>query len=215
MKKVMMGLIIMLISFVSLDAKANSNENHVGFYLYGMAGFMNLNNDTNQRVDPPLEFGNSVEFAFGFTMGYNVTDAIAPELQFSYSTTTDDTPSGEAREHALSIRANLKYSFLTNAGFNATRSLKIYPYIKGGGVAHGLYINASNDLDKVGSWGYGFTAGGGVEFNYKKLYFGLDISNDFLYLQEETEEIAGQEIDIIEGGFDYQISMMFGVGVHF
>lgn len=212
-------VLAILMSFFILSPKAHAggaDDNHVGFFFYGSLGFLNLANDTNLRTTPPTEFGSDVELSYGFGFGYNFTDEIAIEIQTVYATATDVVPNGEtAREHAVSIRAEGKYSFLTNSNFNTSRKLKLYPYLKAGGVAHGLYINASNTVDKVGSWGYGFTFGGGVELNYGILFAALDLNNDFLYLQEETSEIGGIDVVITDGGFDYQISGMLALGVHF
>lgn len=208
-------LIALFFSLVSSSAIASSTDNHTGFYFYGMAGFMQATHDENQRVTPSQEFASSLVPAFGLTMGYNITDWIAPELQISYGTATGDTPSGEGREHLLTVRLNAKYSFLTNAEFNKDGGLKFYPYAKVGGLMHGLFVNAPDDVDKVGAYGGGFGAGGGVEFNYGLLYFGVDVSNDFVFLQEETEEIAGNEVTILNGGFKYQASVMGTVGIHF
>ncbi|OGQ07694.1 MAG: hypothetical protein A3G32_00675 [Deltaproteobacteria bacterium RIFCSPLOWO2_12_FULL_40_28] len=194
---------------------ATDLENHKGSYIYSMVGFMDLSHDTNDRTG--TEFGNDIELGYGFTYGHNITDWIAPELQFSYSTKTGNTPSGTGREHALTVRLNGKYSFLTTqySDFNKDRSWKIYPYAKAGGLAHALFVNAPNDDDKVGAWGYGFGLGGGLEVDYKALYLGLDLSNDLVFLQEYKKVIAGVDTTILSGGFDYQISVMAAVGVHF
>lgn len=202
--------------FATTTQAFDVNNNHTGSYLYIMGGIQDVSNDTNVRVTPNQEFGNDIEPSMGLTYGYNITNWIAPELQFSYVTATGSTPGGSAREHALTIRLNGKYSFLTNSSFNANRKIKIYPYAKAGGLAHAVYVNAPVTDDKVGAWGYGFDLGGGVEFNWKALYLGLDISNDFVFLKEYTRNITGVgETVILNGGFDYQIGAVAAVGVHF
>lgn len=189
------------------------NENHTGSYIYGMFGFIRSANDTNARTG--TVFANSIEMNYGITYGHNVTDWIAPEIQFAYFTKQGNTPSGAGREHALQVRLNAKYSFLTNAAFNQERAWKIYPYAKAGGVAHGLFVNAPNNDDKVGAYGGGFGIGGGLEVNYKALYLGIDISNDFLFLKETRRVIDGVNEIITAGGFEYMPSVQAAVGVHF
>lgn len=204
--------LLMLVLICTSNVQAYSTDNHTGSYIYAMGGFMNLDNDTN--VQSGLPFGSSIAPAFGLTYGHNITDWIAPEIQFNYSTSTDLTASGAGREHALTIRLNAKYSFLTKSEFNK-EGWKFFPYAKLGGVMHGLFVNAPADVDKAGSFGGGVGLGGGLEVNYGILYLGLDISNDLLFLQDVFKTIGGVRTQIIEGGFDYQISVMGAVGVHF
>ena len=177
-----------------------------------MGGMMLLDHDTN--VDNGIPFGNDIEPGFGLGLGYNITNWIAPELQIAYSTSTGQTSGGQGREHALNIRLNAKVSFLTSQA-EKDKNVKIYPYVKVGGVAHGLFVNAPVDDDKVGAFGGGVTLGGGVELNYRALFIALDFANDLLFLQEEREDVAGVDTLIIRGGFDYQLSLMGAVGVHF
>lgn len=205
-------LAVLLIAFsFSSNSYAVNYDNHKGFYIYAMGGFMDSSHDTNVRTG--LKFGSSIVPGFGLTAGYNVTDWIAPELQIAYGTSTGQTPSGSSREHLLTIRLNAKYSFLTSK--YEGKVWKLLPYVKAGGVAHALYVNAPNSNDKVGAYGFGFGVGGGLEVNYKVLYFGIDISNDFLFMQAENNNIAGVSTQITKGGFDYQISVMGAIGVHF
>lgn len=195
----------------SQTAEAIDYSNHKGFYIYGMGGFMDASHDTNVRTNQ--SFGSAVIPGFGLTSGYNFTDWIAAELQIAYGTATGTTPSGNGREHLLNIRLNAKYSFLTKKYAGA--DWKILPYVKAGGVAHGLFVNAPNTNDKVGAFGGGVGLGGGLEVNYKALYLGLDLSNDLIFLSEQRRTIAGVDTLITAGGFDYQISLMAAVGVHF
>ncbi|HBF11959.1 MAG TPA: hypothetical protein DDW49_00995 [Deltaproteobacteria bacterium] len=212
MKKFFLFVLMALV--FSSSTYAFDTENHRGFYFYGMGGFMSAAHDTNVRTDQ--EFGNDIELAYGTTFGWNIINWLAPELQFSYATTTaEDSSNNTAREHILTIRLNAKVSFLTGADFNKNHTWKIYPYAKVGGVAHALFVNASNDDDKVGAWGGGVGVGGGLEVLYKVLYLGIDISNDLVFLQEEKNEIAGVNTKIIDGGLSDQISVMGAVGVHF
>lgn len=206
------SLFIFLFS-VSFVHAFDVNNNHTGSYIYAMGGIQRVSQDTNARTG--LTFGNGIEAGMGLTYGYNITDWIAPELQFSYVTATGTTPSGSAREHVLTVRLNAKYSFLTGAGFNQDRTVKIYPYVKAGGLVHGLYVNAPNANDKIGAWGGGFGVGGGLEVNIKALYLGLDVSNDFVFLRDQFKTIAGTRTQILNGGFSYQYAVMGAVGVHF
>ena len=206
-------LFLLVLSLVASRAEASSTDNHTGSYLYGMGGFMKVTDDTNARTG--LKFGGAIAPAFGLTYGHNITDWLAPEIQFSYATASGDTPGGPAREHALTVRINAKYSFLTKKDFNQD-GWKFFPYAKAGGLAHALYVNAPVVDDKVGAYGGGFDFGGGLEINKGVLYLGLDINNDLVFLQGITKTIAGVPgVKILDGGFDYQISLMGCVGVHF
>lgn len=193
-------------------AQAFSTDNHTGSYLYGMGGFMMVRDDTNARTN--LKFGGAIVPAFGLTYGHNITDWIAPEIQFVYGTATGNTPGGRAREHVLTIRINAKYSFLTKTQASK-EGWKFLPYAKAGGLIHALYVNAPVGDDKVGAYGGGFGFGGGLEVNWKALYLGLDLSNDLVFLQGVTKTIGGVPTRVLNGGFDYQFSVMAGVGVHF
>jgi len=174
------ALAFMAVLFVCVQSWAfDVNDNHTGSYVYGMGGFVTLSHDTNDRTG--LKFGSDIEAGYGFTYGHNITDWIAPELQFSYSTSTGATPSGQGREHALTTRLNAKVSFLTRSDWNKNRTWKFYPYAKAGGLAHALFVNAPNDDDKMGAWGGGIGIGGGLEVLYKALYLGLDLSNDMVF----------------------------------
>ena len=205
---------VLFMGTLAFQAQAfDVNENHTGIYVYGMGGMQTATDDTNDRTG--TKFGNSVEPGFGLTVGGNITDWIASEMQFSYVTATGNTPSGQGREHLLTVRLNAKYSFLTNASMNKDAGWKIYPYAKMGGLAHGLYVNAPVVDDKVGAWGAGFGIGGGLEADYKALYLGLDLSNDFVFLQGQNRTIGGVDTEILSGGFAYQFAAMAAVGVHF
>lgn len=197
---------------IAPSVHAYSTDNHTGSYIYVMGGLMNPAHDTNIRTN--LKFGSNFAPGFGLTYGHNITDWIAPEIQFAYSTSRGNTPGGRAREHMLNIRLNAKYSFLTSQAMNQS-GWKILPYAKAGGVVHALFVNAPVDDDKVGAYGGGFGLGAGLEVNYGVLYLGLDISNDLLFLQATHKTIAGVRTKIINGGFDYQLSVMGAVGVHF
>ncbi len=190
-----------------------STDNHTGSYLYAMGGFSTVTHDTNARTN--LKFGGAIIPSFGLTYGYNITDWIAPEIQFSYATGTGNTPSGRSREHVLNVRINAKYSFLTNQAMNQSGNWRYYPYVKAGGVVHGLFVNAQNDNDKIGAYGGGVGLGGGLEINYKALYLGLDISNDLLFLQGQTKTIGGVQTTILDGGFAYMFTFAGAIGVHF
>lgn len=211
------GFMLALLGMLfAIPAHAFSFDNHTGSYLYAMGGFMTLTDDANQRTVPPTKFGGTIVPAFGLTYGHNITDWIAPEIQFVYATASGLTPGGAAREHALTIRINAKYSFLTNWERNKNKEAwKLFPYVKAGGLVHALYVNAPVATDKVGAYGGGAGFGGGLEVNWKALYLGLDISNDLVFLQSVTKTVAGTPTQIIAGGFNYQFSLMGAVGVHF
>ncbi len=211
-RALLQGIVVLLFCLtLSMPAvsQAGFTDNHTGSYFYLMGGFMNLDNDTNIRAN--TAFGGSIDPAFGFTYGHNITDWIAPELQFSYSTSTGNTPSGTGREHALTARLNAKYSFLTGSQA-AKAGWKIMPYAKAGGIAHALFVNAPTSTDSIGAWGYGFGVGGGLEVNRGILYLGVDVSNDFIFLQDDTDSSG---VPILDGGLDYQISVMGCAGIHF
>ena len=212
-RSLLVTLTVISLMGLTLHAEAFSTDNHKGSYLYAMGGFMKVTDDTNARTG--LKFGGSIAPAFGLTYGHNITDWLAPEIQFSYATASGATPGGSAREHALTVRINAKYSFLTKKDFNQD-GWKFFPYAKAGGLGHALYVNAPVVDDKVGAYGGGFDFGGGLEINKGVLYLGLDINNDLVFLQGITKTIAGVPgVKILDGGFDYQISLMGCVGVHF
>lgn len=212
-KILLLSVMLMMIPAAFQAHAFDVNENHTGIYVYGMGGIQTAAHDTNDRTG--TTFGSDVAPGFGLTVGGNITDWIASEMQFSYLTATGNTPSGQGREHALTIRINAKYSFLTNASMNKDAGWKIYPYAKAGGLAHALYVNAPVIDDKVGAWGAGFGIGGGLEVDYKALYLGLDLSNDFVFLQGQNRTIAGADTTILNGGFSYQFAGMAAVGIHF
>lgn len=196
------------------QAKAfDVHTNHTGFYFYGMGGMMTMSHDRNVRTG--LDFAHDIEGAYGLTLGYNITNWIAPELQIQYATVTDTTASGQGREHAASVRLNAKVNFFTDKA-KEDKDFKWYPFAKIGGVAHALYVNAPADGDKVGAYGGGVALGAGIEANYKALYLGLELSNDLLFMGEYRDDVGGAaDVLIIEGGFNYQFSLMGAVGVHF
>lgn len=193
----------------------NVNDNHTGYYVYLMTGIVDSAHDTNVRPTPPVKFGNDFQLGYGLTTGYNITNWIAPELQMAFSTVTGNTPGGAAREYLATLRINAKVSLLTNAAFNQNHKLKFYPYAKAGGVVNALYVNAPVSTDKVGAYGWGAGLGGGLEVDYKALYFGIDLSNDLLLMQTYKKTILGVNTTLINGGFDYQFSGMGALGVHF
>lgn len=193
----------------------NVNDNHTGSYIYLMGGIVDAAHDTNVRTTPDTKFGNDYQLGYGLTYGHNITDWLAPEMQFIFSTVTGNTPGGSATEYLATVRLNAKVSLLTHAAFNQNHKLKFYPYLKAGGVANALYVNAPVTSDKVGAYGWGAGLGAGLEVDYKVLYFGIDLSNDLLAMQTYKRTIAGVSTTLIQGGFDYQFSGMGALGVHF
>lgn len=225
MKRTAIAIVVVLFAFIFASSSAwadNSTEKgwHKGPYLLLMGGMMQAGNDTN--VDTNRRFDGKFAPAVGLTFGWDITDWIGPMLNLKYGFDTDDVGNGtadypieSAREHIINIELVAKGTLLTNWK-NISETFKFLPYFKLGGAAHGLYVNAPTGNNKIGSWGAGIALGGGVDFLFKKHFsFGIDITEDLLWLQSVKKTVSGSEKEILKGGFTPQFSLMGTVGYHF
>lgn len=179
---------------------------HKGLYFLTGVGFMNVDEDTN--VINRRAFGADNILGYGITMGWNFLDNWAAELQARYGT----EKVGAQREHAVNMNINGKYSFIIEA-LTKLDSARFLPYVKlGGGIFGAAVPDVSVGNDRFGVFGPSIAFGGGMEILLvKRLYVGLDFTQDLVFLQEKNR--GAQRI--LNGGFDPQYSFFGNVGVHF
>jgi hypothetical protein len=195
---------------------------HKGFWIAAMGGMTQVDNDTNIQTN--RKFDGTFIPAFGLSLGWDIADWIGPMLQLQYGTETDQVGNGtvnypfeNAREHAISIRlaARATLPYFTRASWQPD-AWKIIPYLKLGGTAHGLYVNAVTDGNKIGSWGGGVSVGAGVEtLIIDRVWFGIDLSEDLMFLQSHYKTIGGVNTKIVDGGFKPMFTLMGMLGYHF
>ncbi|MBI4211045.1 MAG: outer membrane beta-barrel protein [Deltaproteobacteria bacterium] len=203
---------------------------HKGFYVQGNIGMTQVNNDTHLVTN--VEFAKKTELSYGLTLGWDVNDWIGPFFTAIYSTATSTVgtatgaagafpaatfPSESAREHVadvtLGARATLPY--FIDADWQP-ESIKFIPYAKLGGTAHGLFVNASTDANKVGAFGGGPSLGAGIEaFIWKGLIVSVDFMEHLIFQKEFRRTIAGTDTAVTEGGFKPRFSVQAGLGWHF
>lgn len=228
MKKIILAVAILLaatlISSLAFAERIEFPDKgwHKGFWITAMGGMQQATHDRNIQTN--RKFNGSIIPAFGLSLGYDIADWIGPMLQMQYGTTTDqvgngavDYPFENAREHALTMRlaARATVPYFTKASWQPN-SVKIIPYGKLGGVGHALYVNAPSTGNKIGAWGGGATIGAGVEFLIiDRIFVGLDVSEDLMFLQSYYRTINGVRTKIVNGGFKPMFTLMGMVGYHF
>lgn len=223
MKKLFLSFLVIstLATFISCAKPSYPNKGwHKGPYAVAMGGISQVSNDKNVDIDKP--FAGFFSPSVGLMLGWDIADWIGPQFYTRYSFATDTVgngtavhPSEHGREHVLNISLLARF---TLAGYAPLTdgTVKILPYVKIGGSAHGLYVNASTDANKVGSWGYGPAIGAGIEMLLvKHLWLGLDIQEDLLFLQSAYKTISGIRTKVLDGGFKGQFSVMGTLGWHY
>ncbi|MFA5812007.1 MAG: outer membrane beta-barrel protein [bacterium] len=196
---------------------------HKGPYLAAHGGFMQATNDTNLLTN--LKFDGKLNPAVGITFGWDIADWIGPMLQMTYGFATDtvgdgnvDTPVENGREHALNlslfVRATLPY--FTRATWQPS-GVKIIPYLKLGGTAHGLYVNANGNGNKTGAFGGGIGFGAGTEFYiWKGVFLAIDFTENVIFQKAVFKTVRGTpNTKIIDGGTNLQAVLLGLVGWHF
>jgi len=236
--------LLLAVSFVS-SAFAGSPEEkwHKGFYIATDIGMMQITNDRHAVTKIP--FDSKVAPLYGLTLGWDITDWIGPMLEINFATTTGTAgdpvhggedftypggfhakantfPAERAREYALDfglyLRATLPY--FTEAAWQG-ENLKFVPYLKLGGLGHGLFVNAKTNNDKIAAFGGGLGFGAGMElFIWKGIIFDLDAVENIIFQQgikKKIEDFNGveQNVDILEGGTKAQFRLVGKLGFHF
>lgn len=227
MKKLIVVAALLIATFAASTVFAERIEFpdkgwHKGFWITAMGGMTQISHDTNVQTN--RKFNGTIIPAFGLSLGYDIADWIGPMLQMQYGTTTDQVGDGtanypfeNAREHAITMRlaARATLPYFTKASWQPDK-IKIIPYAKLGGAAHGLYVNAPSNGNKVGAWGGGVSLGAGLEcLIIDRIWVGLDITEDLMFLQDYYRTIAGVRTKIVDGGFAPMFTLMGMVGYHF
>lgn len=195
---------------------------HKGFWITAMGGMMQATEDTN--IQSNRKFDGTFIPAFGLSLGYDIADWIGPMLQLQYGTATDQVGDGtvnypyeNAREHDIKIRlaARATLPYFMHAGWQPNK-WKIIPYLKLGGTGGAVYVNASATGNKIGAWGGGAAVGAGLEtLIVDRVWIGLDLTEDLMFLQNYYKTVAGVNTKIVEGGFKPAFTLMGMVGYHF
>lgn len=209
MKKVI--CLILLFFAISSTSFAAPKGFHEGPYFMLNAGLINYTVDNNARTGKKV--GRDIEPAFGFNFGWNITDAIAPELLVRYATNKNDGN----REHVINTHLNVVYSFLINSLIKHEK-FRVMPIVKAGLVAQLAALPGdplSND-DKVAVWGIGpsFTLGVRAMIT-RYVYCGINGESNFIRLPAKYQGISGIKAKILSGGWDLQLGLVGEFGVHF
>ena len=217
-------LAVMLVSSVSFAERIEFPDKgwHKGFWVTADGGMMQANHDTNLGTN--RAFNGSIIPAVGLSLGYDIADWIGPQLDMQYGFATDQVGDGtanypleNAREHSLTIRlaARTTVPYFTKASWQPNK-WKIIPYAKLGASAHGLYVNAPTNGNKVGVWGFGPVVGVGLEtLIIDRIWLGFEFNEDLLWLQSQSKTVGGVNTKIMEGGFKPLYNVMGMVGYHF
>lgn len=247
MKKVLGVVIALVLLAISLEANAGAKWPdkgwHKGFYLTGNVGMMQVTNDrhavTRKKFDGPFNP------SFGLTLGWDVADWIGPQIQINFATAKAKVgdpanatavvvypdgfsaaagtfPVQDAREYALNFglyaRATLPY--FTRASWQGEK-LKFIPYLKLGGVGHALFVNASNNNNKIAAYGGGIGIGAGAEvFIWKGIIFCLDATEHIIFQGSYMKTIndstdTPRRVKFLEGGTKPQFNLTGMFGYHF
>ena len=249
MKRLVLVLTVIAFLFAAGTASAGPQFPdkgwHKGPYLTVNGGMMQSTNDKHAVTN--RKFDGTFDPAVGITFGWDIADWIGPMLQMNfgfvkgqvgdsnggnnggvpypaYPTITFDPgtfPIQNAWEYVINIglycRATLPY--FTKASWQG-KNVKFIPYLKLGGVGHGLFVNASNNNNKIGAYGGGIGMGAGVElFIWKGLYAGIDVTENIIFQQSLSKTITAagvpQKVKILKGGTEFQFNLLGMLGWHF
>ena len=224
-------LALLLLSGLSGEASANSEGWDQGFYLSVGAGYMQVNNDSH--VITGSQFSKNWEPALAnLTIGWDATMWVRPLLSMTYTTATSSVgnagaavgafpagtfPRENAREHVLDITLANRFTlpYFVEKGNDAT--VKFLPYLKVGGTAHALFVNASTDANKVGAFGGGPAVGIGAQINvWKGLFFNIDATEHLIFQKAYKTTVAGTpDTKVTDGGFKPRFAVLGSIGWHF
>lgn len=240
MKKLLVVLALIAIAAPSVTASAMGAKWpdkgwHKGAYLAGNVGMMQATNDTHSVTG--RKFDSAIIPSFGLTFGWDILDWIGPMLQLNFGTASSQVgtlaavgayPAGtfpieNAREYAVNAglyaRATLPY--FTRASWQG-ENFKLIPYLKLGGVGHGLYVNAPTANNKIGAYGGGIGFGAGAEmFIWKGIFIALDATENIIFQATYYKNInpsgggAAIRTKILSGGTAAQFNLQGLFGWHF
>lgn len=187
-----------------------------GPYLLLSAGALQADFDTDQQSGQKV--GRDVEPGAGFVFGWNITDAVAPELYGIYSTNIN----AGRREHIVGATIGARYLFLLDA-LTDLGSFHLFPFLRGG-PGFRIFVLPGNQLSTdqlVSQVGLGGSVGGGLGLHWKKyLYAGIDVQGDlFSYedVQQNLDTLTPALADqlIYRGGFQPTFGASLFIGVHY
>lgn len=211
---------------------------HKGPYLTANIGMMQVTNDKNVVSDK--KFNGPFDVSFGLSFGWDIADWIGPLLQINYATASSSVGTGaavtkdginypattfpveNAREHAADISLFVKATapYFVYADWQP-KSVKIIPYAKLGGTAHGVYVNAPTSANKAGALGGGPAIGLGCEFFiWNGFYVGIDATEHLIiqkaFYKNLTDDAGTtRNTKITESGFKPQFTLYGMIGWHF
>lgn len=217
---------------------------HKGPYITANVGMMQATNDKHAVTQ--RKFDSSIDPSFGLTFGWDIADWIGPMLQINYAFATGQVgdpnnaaaavtypavgltfPAGtfpvqNATQHVINLglyaRATLPY--FTKASWQG-KNVKFIPYMKLGGMGHGMYVNAASTNNKIGAYGGGIGLGAGAElFIWKGFMFALDVTEHIIFQQSVSKNITdvngvSQPVKILKGGTEFQFNVQGLIGWHF
>lgn len=201
-----------LISISSTSHARPRKGFHSGPYLALEIGTMQADYDLDQVT--ATHNGNKYEPCFGFLFGWNVYDFLSAEIQGRYATNFN----GGQREHLAGGALFAKYTFITDA-LTDFDTFRVLPFIKLGVASRisGLPSNSGAGGGTVVSWGVGPSPGLGIAFVWQKyFYFGVDIQEDLLFLNDINQTVNGVPGTLVyKGGFHPCFGAMAILGVHY
>ena len=212
MKRCCRYIAYLLLTVIPLTAAARPPKRfHEGPYLQIFTGALRAADDTLSRTDTPV--GHTVEPAFGFIFGWNLSDPIAVEITGRYGTATTFA----AREHLIRANVHFRWNWITDF-LTVSRAVQFLPFLHAGPLIHIDVLPgdpaASDGI--VTQWGGGASVGGGLSALIKEyLYVSLLGQTDIARRKCVAQLISGISTETYAPGWTVGWNVGAAFGVHF
>jgi hypothetical protein len=203
------AIALLLLAPAAAESRPENGFN-TGPYLALTGGIIQAGFDFNEVTQSKQ--GGDFEPAIGILFGWNALDSLSAEIQARYSTNRND---GQ-REHIANANLYAKWMPILDV-LTDFQTLRILPFVKGGLGLTVAVLPGADASSKITTIGFGPSVGGGIAFTWKKyVHFGVDVQEDFLFFNDQSQTVGGVPGTLVyKGGFFHAFSAMGFVGVHY
>jgi|GEM_PF-5774244 len=170
-----------------------------------------LNTDKDRNLLTGEKFGEDYTIGGSGIFGWNITDAIASELQVRAARVAAIFDGQDLTQWTVAGNLNARYSFLLPALMQP--KVAWLPYIKSGFAFFASAVRGgSRNESKVATYGTGFDAGVGLELliGHPALMIDLGVQEDIIFLEGKKSG----PITVTASGVDPQLGASLSIGFH-
>lgn len=186
------------------------------------AGVVNADHDYNILTNE--QFGGKHLLGYVLNAGWNLTDRLGAETQLRFAHGEAVFDGQKEDEWVWTAGLSAKFAPFEGRRVHSPRA-HVVPYLKGGALVYVLLVpgRADRNESKVGAFGPGVNAGGGVEFlfgDHPRFMIDLGVETHLVFLEGKQVKITegGRDVGsvtVTNSGFDPQLSAAATMGVQF